>query len=278
MPEAFRAMTFNIRGSYHRDGKNAWRRRADLCARIIKTYAPDLIGFQEFQKGNWRFYDTHLPEYECSLGPEYENYPPRSHNAIYWNPERLQLLDSGGFWLSETLEVFSGSWGTHQKRSANWAKFRIIPSGVEFWHLNTHLDHKSAAARRQGARLIVRQLNELTGKELPVLVTGDFNAEPGSPVHRIFTDAGFGDAHLLAGNPPTRTFHKFQGEQFVPRRPEREGRLDWVLWRDGSSVVRRNDISCHLVRDAEPPVYPSDHYPILASLEFGDTGTLGRLT
>ena len=266
-------MTFNVRGSYHRDGINAWRHRADLCVRTIQSYVPDLIGFQEFQKGNRRFFDTRLSGYERSLGPEYENHPPRACNAIYWNPKRLQLLDSGGFWLSETPEVFSGSWNTHQKRSANWAKFRLLREGTEFLHLNTHLDHRSIQARRQGARLIVRRIDELAGRETPTIITGDFNAEPGRAVHRIFTDAGFEDLHQLAGNSPARTFHKFQGEGFVPRRPEREGRLDWVLIRDHLHKTRRTETSCRVARNSEPPLYPSDHYPVVAGLLLQDTGS-----
>lgn len=256
-------MTFNIRGSRHRDGENVWSRRARLNAGTIRRCAPDLIGFQEFQKDNLRFYERNLPEYERVLGPKYENLRPHAFNAIYWNPDRLELLDNGGFWLSASPGKFSRSWQTSQTRSANWARFRIVSSGLEFVHLNTHLDHKSKEARQRGARLIVRRLNELAAG-VPALVTGDFNADPGSPVHRTFTDAGFADAHLLAGQPPTRTFHKFQGDHFISRRPEKEGRLDWVLVRTVNHETQPEGTSCHVVRDAEPPVYPSDHYPVVA--------------
>ncbi|CAN5802391.1 endonuclease/exonuclease/phosphatase family protein [soil metagenome] len=271
-------MSFNIRGSYHRDGANSWKYRAKLSADVIKHYAPNLIGFQEFQSGNRKTYDEELPDYNYRLGPEYEDFPPRAHNAIYWDPQRLVLLESGGFWLSGTPEKFSGSWGTHQKRSANWAWFRDASTGVEFVHLNTHLDHKCVEARRRGAMLIVRRLDGLTERRLPTLITGDFNAEPGSPVHRIFTDAGFDDARLKAGNPPARTFHKFRGDGFVTSRPEREGRLDWVLLRDGLGEMRGEGVSCRVARDAEPPVYPSDHYPVVADIRFLDAASTGQLT
>lgn len=259
-------MTFNIRGSHHRDGANAWEHRADLSIRTIRRYNPDLIGFQEFQGGNFSFCEARLTEYGRTLGPEYENWPPRAHNAIYWNPGRLELQDNGGFWLSASPEIFSGSWGTHQKRSANWARLRLIQEGTEFLHLNTHLDHKSVAARRQGAKLIVSRIDELAEDGLPVLVTGDFNTDPGSPVHEIFTGSGFEDLHLSAGNSPARTFHKFQGDGFKPRRPEKEGRLDWILFRGTDSMESLSETSCKIIHDAEPPVYPSDHYPVVADL------------
>ncbi|MGB3635529.1 MAG: endonuclease/exonuclease/phosphatase family protein [Rubrobacteraceae bacterium] len=259
-------MSFNIRGARRGDGENIWSRRARLNAEMIRRYAPDVVGFQEFQEENGRFYRRNLPEYERVLGPKYENRRPHAFNAIYWNPVRLNLLDTGGFWLSESPEKFSRSWETAQARSANWARFRTSSTGVEFTHLNTHLDHKSVDARRQGAKLIVRRLEELVDENLPVLITGDFNADPGSPVHQIFTEAGFGDAHLLAGNPPTRTFHKFQGEEFVSRKPEKEGRLDWILVRGFSPETSAAYTSCRVVYEAEPPIYPSDHYPVVAKL------------
>lgn len=271
MTERFKVMTFNIRGAQHRDGANAWKRRAKLNTYVIGHHSPDLIGFQELQDGNRRFYDDRLQGYRRSLGPEYENRKPHSYNAIYWDPESLELLDSGGFWLSETPEKFSCSWGARQVRSTNWARFRIKPNGAEFLHLNTHLDHVSVAARRRSARLMVSWADARAGGELPVLITGDFNTEPRSPVHRIFTEAGFEDLHVQAGSPPARTFHRFGGESFVPRRPEKEGRIDWILARGTVSKVAWAPHFCHVVRDAEPPVYPSDHYPVMAGVALEST-------
>ena len=267
-------MSFNIRGSRQRDGENVWRNRARLNAGTIRRYAPDLIGFQEFQNDNLRFYGRNLPEYEHVLGPKYENLPPHAFNAIYWNPDRLELRNKGGFWLSASPEKFSRSWQTSQTRSANWARFRVVSSGLEFVHLNTHLDHRSKEARRRGAKLIVQRIDEVAAG-VPILITGDFNADPGSFVHRTFTEAGFDDAHLLTGNQPTHTFHKFQGDNFVSRKPEREGRLDWILLRATDSETAPGNTSCHVIRDAEPPVYPSDHYPVVAHLSLEATNNTG---
>ncbi len=262
--EELSIMSFNIRGARHGDGENVWRNRARLNAETIRRCAPDLIGFQEFQEENGRFYRRNLPEYGRTLGPKYENRRPHAFNAIYWNPDRLKLQDSGGFWLSNKPEKFSRSWATAQTRSANWARFHLVSSGAEFVHLNTHLDHKSNEARLQSANLIVRRLGLMADDKMPVLITGDFNTDPGSPVHQTFTEAGFSDAHWLAGEPPARTFHKFQGDGFASRRPEREGRLDWILLRGAAPGTGSLHTSCRVIRDAEPPLYPSDHYPVVA--------------
>lgn len=263
-------MSFNIRGT-RKDGINSWDRRAELNARVIERCAPDLIGFQELQMGNQHFYERRLTGYEWLMGPEYENRKPHAFNAIYWNPERLELVENGGFWLSEMPEKHSRSWGARQIRSANWAKFQILSDGSEFVHLNTHLDHGKGSTRQSQAKFLVQWLEEMKLGRFPVLITGDFNAEPGKPVHKIFADAGFEDAHLLAESPPARTFHRFQGEEFKPRNPDREGRIDWLLARGGAGVGRWTSHECAVVRDAEPPLYPSDHYPVLAELSL-ETG------
>lgn len=263
---ALRVVTFNVRGSYHRDGENAWNRRAALNVRTIARQGPDLIGFQELQDGNEYFYARDLGGYEHVLGLRYENRPPHAYNAIYWDPGRLRMLDAGGFWLSETPDRFSGSWETRQIRSANWMRLRPVSGGPEFVHLNTHLDHVSDRARVEGSRLILDWLDGPEADGAPVLLTGDFNCEPSSKVRDVFARAGFVDAHAAAGHAPAKTFHAFRGEGFRGRDPSKEHRMDWVLLRDGSRGERWTVEGYSIVRDAEPPMYPSDHYPVVADL------------
>ena len=261
--EELRVMSFNVRGARHADGNNEWKKRAALNVDVIRRWSPDLIGFQEFQRGNQETYEKELPGYESILGPKYENKKPHAFNAVFWDAERLELLDSGGFWLSETPGSFSGAWNTAQRRAANWLHFRLVPEGREFVHLNTHLDHKSIPARQKGTKLIVEELDAMG--DAPILVTGDFNAEPGKPVYQTFMESGFEDTHVRVGNERTKTFHRFEGEGFSPKRKDREFRMDWVLVRDGGGGSW-DVASCEVVRDCDPPVFPSDHYPVNARL------------
>src|SRR3712207_9143021 len=84
-----------------------------------------------------------------SLGPGYGNRAPHSFNAIFFDAERLELLSSGGFWLSETPERYSASWGTRVVRSANWVCLRLSETGLTFLHLNTHLEIGRASCRER---------------------------------------------------------------------------------------------------------------------------------
>jgi len=66
-----RVMSFNVRGSFVDDGENAWPARRELNVEVIKKCAPDLVGFQELQDGNWEDYEKALPGCGRERGPRY---------------------------------------------------------------------------------------------------------------------------------------------------------------------------------------------------------------
>ena len=269
-----RVMSFNVRGSFRdRTTRNSWRNRAALNVATIDEYAPDLIGLQEAQHGNLKVYRKRMPRYSIIRGPRYGNVAPHDFNAILFDPTRLRVLDSGGFWLSETPKKYSRSWGTRVARSTTWALFDIPGTELSILHLNTHLDHVSALARREGSRLIVRRAVEIsdhTGLEPPIIVTGDFNSRPGNTTYRNFMDAGFVDTYLTAGNEEgANTFHAFGGARYRDAHPERgPRRIDWILLKDPHERMRVK--SHRIIRDENSGLYPSDHYPILAELAPND--------
>jgi endonuclease/exonuclease/phosphatase family metal-dependent hydrolase len=269
-----RVMTFNVRGSNYRDGLNVWENRAPLNVETIKHYALHLIGFQELQGGNLETYQEKLPEYDYVLGPEASDKAPHQFNAIFYDPERLEVLDSGGFWLSKTPERLSASWRTSCIRSANWVNLRCPDSGLSFLHLNTHLDHVSRSARLEGSRLILRKIAEMQkvqGKDIPAIVTGDFNCTPDSLPYSNFMEDGFVDTYLAAGSDTgdAGTFHAFEGSRYTERSHGPE-RIDWVLLRDPRHRIRVLSQLTVRDHDRESGIYPSDHYPVLAELVLAD--------
>jgi len=267
-------MSFNVRGSFHDAGKkNAWRNRAGLNVATIERYAPDAIGLQEAQRGNLAAYRKRLPRYAHVRGPKYGNGIPHDHNTILYDPKRLDLLDSGGFWLSETPESHSKSWNTRVARSATWALFEAAGTDLTILHLNTHLDHVSALARREGSKLITGKVSEISDradKDPAVILTGDFNARPNSATYRNFTEAGFVDTYLAAGHEDdqhSNTFHAFKGAKFKDERPVRAPRrIDWILLKDPRERLEAE--SHRIIHDADERagLYPSDHFPVLADL------------
>ena len=271
---ALRIMTFNIRGSSHiEDGGNAWKYRAPLNVRTIQHCIPDVIGFQELQKGNLETYKERLPEYHYLLGPKTGCNVFYEYNAIFWRSARFILLDSGRFWLSRTPDRYSSSWQAKCVRAANWVKLRCLDTYAEFVLVNTHLDHVSEQARVEGSKLILQRIPQLRGNTTPVILTGDFNCNPGTSTYRLLQEYSFTDTYLATGNVDdenSNTHHAYgwtQPSLFGGHRDD-TWRIDWILLRDDSG--RLEPTTCEIVRDQEPPIYPSDHYPVVVELKIRD--------
>lgn len=250
-------MTYNIRFGTAQDGDNAWERRKDLLVENIRLQEPDILGTQEGL-------DFQLDYIGEKLGKEYRWIGiPRDpdgggeHSAIFYRRDRLAPVETGNFWLSETPER-SGtlSWETTNHRITTWARFVHFATGRTFLYYNTHMDHKSEQARREGARIIAERFAPEIGKT-PVIVTGDFNAGGEvSEAWKILTDAGLKDTWLLA---KTQSGPKCTFNGFKPLEPGAEGRIDWIL------VPSRAEVeSCVVVDRAPEGRFPSDHFPVVA--------------
>jgi endonuclease/exonuclease/phosphatase family metal-dependent hydrolase len=142
----------------------------------------------------------------------------------------------------------------------------MIDNGRELLFLNTHLDHVGEEARLAGSQLIMQQLNAMqTYYNLPVIVSGDFNCAPGSPPYQLFREQGFTDTFAITNvNQMSYTFHNFG--RLENQRGETQ-RIDWILLRDASGSISTQ--SCSIIRNAQPPLYPSDHYPVLTTFTMG---------
>src|SRR5688572_13434609 len=192
-PPPLRVMTFNVRYDTPSDGANAWPHRRDWVAALVRFHAPDAIGVQEALVHMLTDLDARLPGFARVGVGRADGRAGGEFSAILYRSDRLELLDSGTFWLSPTPEVAgSKGWDTAIERIATWARFRDRRTGCRHLHVNTHFDHIGEEARQESARLIRRRLAALAGG-LPVVVTGDLNATPESVPYRVFT------ADTLAG-------------------------------------------------------------------------------
>jgi endonuclease/exonuclease/phosphatase family metal-dependent hydrolase len=245
-----RAMTLNVRMVRAADGPNHWPNRAALCARVVREQAPDLIGFQELQREHLEDLEPVLSGYERWLGLDASSAVRPEHQALFWRAGAFELLERGSFYLSETPERWSTGWDAACPRVATWARIRPARWPGDLVLCDTHLDFEGPRARLEGARLIAGRLPRGHAE----ILAGDFNAPPEGEVHRLLAEAGYADTYR---GPEQPTVHGFRGAA-----TRRRHRIDWILVR-GAVRVR----SCRIVHDAEPPVYPSDHYPVVAELD-----------
>jgi endonuclease/exonuclease/phosphatase family metal-dependent hydrolase len=181
------------------------------------------------------------------------------HSAILYRTERLRVLGTGDFWLSETPELPSTGWDAAYRRLCTWGRFQDLGTGATFVLLNAHLDHEGTRARLESARLLVTRVRALAG-DGPAVVTGDLNAEPGSEPLRALLGGGLVDARAVSRTPPVGPEATFTplDDPDDPDRPRGPGRrrIDYVLV--SPDVV----VGHHAVLDSRPGGrFPSDHDP-----------------
>jgi endonuclease/exonuclease/phosphatase family metal-dependent hydrolase len=250
-------MSFNIRYGTANDGNNSWVYRKETVVNTIKHYTPDIIGTQETLEFQAQYMVENLENYR-SFGIGRVNDGTGERMEIFYNKTVLTPMTTGNFWLSTDPDIpGSKDWGTSLPRMASWAKFWHIESKQYIFYLNTHFDHRGTVARREASRVIAEQVNALA-RDLPVIITGDFNArggtsDPWKELRKTFNDSWL-DADKQVG--PEITFGGFKAP---PKDVDR--RIDWIFYR-GAIKIRK----CETVLYNEGGRYPSDHYPIYCEM------------
>ena len=261
-----RLMAFNIRTASAQDGADAWPQRARFVAATIRDDDPDVIGLQEAEPEQIAYLAANLKDYAYlgrsrEANPEAGEAVPLFYKAEHWQPD---AAESGTFWLSDSPDVpGSRTWGNTIPRIATWARLVHRDSGRAIYVYNLHLDHQSDPARRHSAKLVVGHAGRRLHDD-PVVVLGDFNALPGSAVVKSLTGAPLElqDSLLAAGGDGAAgTFHAFKGIAG-------ERRIDFILVSPELRVLDA-DIVRHYESGPSGERYPSDHFPVTATVAFG---------
>lgn len=254
--QSLRVMSYNVRYPNPEDGADTWEKRRDLFIESIQRVDPDLIGTQELFKLQGDYIIEKLPKFTW-FGTSRRGNSEDEHMGVFYRKDRLQLIEQGQFWLSETPDVpGSQSWNMSLPRMVTWGLFER--KGKRFYLLNTHFAHRGQdqQARLNSAQVILERMKRLPAG-VPVIVTGDFNAAAGGPVHAAMLAAGLKDTRDLARQKqgPEGTFHGFKGK------PGKD-RIDWILLSPGFRV--RRNVTETFSRDQH---WPSDHFPVFADMD-----------
>ncbi len=193
--------------------------------------------------------------------------------------DRVRLVEpetSGdNLWLSPTPEVPASQFhlGT-RPRLVSWNRFEMVGSGQPFVFGTTHLEAVNSWHRKRSTRMlreyVDRKVQEL-GADIPIFLTGDFNAVADSPEIRSLSA---NDPHLepmfdawaeMRGSQDAdgATFRGLGLRDLLGHKLLGPRRIDYVFFRPRVMVesVHRVDFSG---LDHRPCALPSDHFPVLA--------------
>ncbi len=248
-----KVMSFNVLCGGR--GINEWTKRKPFVRDIIKKYSPDTFGLQEAHN-RWM-------NYLCKeLGDEYDYVGVGRENGkrmgefspVFYKKDKYTVIEKGNFWLSETPDKASYGWDAVCIRICSYAVLEEKSTGKKFAHFNTHLDHVGDVARSEGAKMIAERADSFKG--IPTIVTGDFNVTPESSAYKTIVAAGFSDARNLDKN--SNSINTFNGfNKFEP------AMIDFVFVKYGIDVI-----SCNTADEKIGDRFISDHYPVVAELQF----------
>ncbi|MFK7738335.1 MAG: endonuclease/exonuclease/phosphatase family protein [Pirellulaceae bacterium] len=263
--EPIKVMSFNVRYGAANDGPNHWDKRKPLVAETIREFDPDLLGTQETLKFQADYISEQVDGYEYFGRSRMKS--PNEHCGIFFRAERFTQLAGGHFWLSESPEVpESKSWDSSLPRMATWVLLsdRSNELGRPILFVNTHFDHRGKQARLRSAELLRRKLKTIAtvAKDPTIVVTGDFNTgESTAPYDALVTkNEMLVDSFRVINSEKQSdegTFNSWKGTTSGAR-------IDWVL-----VDPKCNILSADAIRSNAEGRYPSDHFPVFATIAVG---------
>lgn len=260
--------SYNIRYKNSEDSirGNGWERRCQVICDLINWEQPLVWGGQEVLNIQLTDLLNGLDNYDYIGVGRDDGQTLGEYAPIFYHKDKVQLMESGYFWLSETPEKPSLGWDAACKRICTWGHFRLQDSQQEFLFYNLHMDHVGITARSEAAKLVMERI-ETADSHLPTILTGDFNVDQENEVYSIFTQSGLlTDAYTSARMrfAENGTFHGYHSERYTT------GRIDHIFVTTDITVdayATHTDAYWTAESNGKNKLrLPSDHYPVFARI------------
>lgn len=253
--EPIRFMSFNVRTGIVDDGENSWEKRKIAAPAMLEDIRPDVFGVQEAFDFQIDYILRKCKDYRAVGVGRDDGSEKGEHMSVFYNVKRFKLLDWGTYWLSETPDIPSIGWDAKYKRTATWTLLQDRASGQKFFFVDTHLDNKGKIAKSKGCALVIENIGKMNPKGWPMVLVGDFNIPPDSPLHKELGEF-MKDARSTAVDSDTKmSFNDFKGPKWI---------LDYIYYAGFKDCV--NFKVADKVYEDVP--FISDHWPIYADMIF----------
>ena len=240
--DTLKAMSFNVWVS------SPTSERMESVRQTIMHYLPDTLGVQEASPAWMTYLKTAIGDIYDYVGLGRDGGSRGEHSAIFYRKDRFELFETGTKWMSPTPDVVSKFSESSLNRVFTYAILTEKKSNTQIMVVNTHLEHTSAEARNLQVKVLMDFLKDYT--EYPIVLTGDFNANPESEVYRMVT-AQLADSSKVAQKSEQHyTFHNYGKSSTY---------IDFAF-------VSRNTIAVshyRVITEKMNGMLPSDHYALI---------------
>ena len=161
--QELKVCTYNLRykNSSDTNAGNGWNTRRTYLINLVNFQQPDLLGVQEALNSQMTDMANGLKDYAYIGVGRNDGGTSGEYSAIFYRKETMVLLDNGDFWLSETPDRPGLGWDAACTRICSWGRFLLKGTNLEFFYFNLHMDHVGTIARREGAKLVVKNIGEM---------------------------------------------------------------------------------------------------------------------
>ena len=249
-PEEINIMTYNIRLDTEGDGINIWDNRKEGIVSLIKEERVDILGIQEGLPSQIEYLSKQLDGYSM-IGEGRDGGNNGEYSAIYYN-NKMNLIETETFWLSETPEIPSIGWDAAIKRITTLGLFKMINSDKELLVYNSHFDHIGKIAREKSVGVILNHIKENDYQNRALIVMGDFNAKPDDLPIELLSEELDDSFKILPIENPIGTFNGFDLDSKLL------DRIDYIFTKNIKITNYK-----HLDKKLSSGLWPSDHLPIL---------------
>lgn len=255
-----RVMTFNLRTDFILDINNRWKHRSDIVYEVIKRYNCDIIGVQELTEKMLNDIKENINNYNI-VGKARSQKLFIERNDILVS-KKHKIIEYDTFWLSNNPNKQGSSvWYSMYPRICTTAVIELENNKIIRVY-NTHLDCLLPKAREYGLKKIGEYIEKQYKKDkLPIILMGDFNANPNSKLIRNFSNGNYSTNKFIAVQEFKKdiygisTMSKFRGNK-------KGYHIDYIFISEEFKIIDTNIIDYN-----KNGKYPSDHYPVIADLE-----------
>jgi len=302
--ETVRIMTFNLRYASASEDQNSWKQwdspdyipqRRQFVTQVITSRMPDVIGFQEGEDEQVDYLAGALPAFYAFERQKPSGGGGNENAAFAYNTNKVALLDrgvislgpspGGGYWNNPAGTnympyLYFPNMGLGFPRISLWGRFQWRATGQEFLFHTTHFDFNNDP--QVGSAELITDNSLVRARRSPLsplaIVVGDFNSTHSDNDWALFTGSttnsgisgDFTDAwYEVHGSwTDSGTIHGYAGGT-----PPESDRIDWILHRGGllatqCVIVTDSTLTTNQTTHATDTLYPSDHYPVFADLQF----------
>lgn len=277
--------SYNIRNDNDSDTKrgDGWKQRGPVLAELIIYNDFDIFGAQEVLHNQIEDLLEAMPGYAYIGVGRDDGKTLGEYSPIFYKKERINMLKSGHFWLSEKTDYPNKGWDAVLPRICTWGLFEDIETKHTFYFFNLHMDHIGVIARSESAKLVLAKIKEMSS-DTPVILTGDFNVDQNNESYHVLNSSGvLRDTYDLAKvryalngtfnawdanlKTDSRIDHIFVSKKFGV---ERYGILTdtYRSPKADSKTIKTGDFPKEVSFDEHIARLPSDHFPVKVILHF----------